>query len=323
MTADLKGVSCLVLGGGGFIGRALIDSLRRKGARVQGFGRVGLFGKPVIDLPWIEGDFRDTVSLARAVEGNEVVFHLLGGSTPESSNVAPLSDLNASVSGTAELLEICRVEGVRKILFASSGGTVYGIPNALPIQETAPTNPISAYGVNKLAAEKYLYLYDYLYKIDHVVLRISNPFGPFQSPWRRQGLVAATILKLLSGVPIEIWGDGSVTRDYIFIDDVIDAFVKATLYKGECKVFNIGSGVGLTVNEVIDDISSVLDIKNPQKTFKTSRLVDVPANILDIGLATRELHWSPSNTWFDAIKTTASWMHNNAAVRDFIEKGKL
>lgn len=198
---------------------------------------------------------------------------------------------------------------------------MYGIPLSLPIHETAPTKPISAYGVNKLAAENYLHLYDYLYQMDHAILRISNPFGPFQSPWRRQGLVAATVMKLLSGSPVEIWGDGSVIRDYVYISDVVDAFISSSLYVGDTKIFNIGSGVGLSVNQVVDDIADVLNVENPQKIFTPSRRVDVPSNVLEISLAERELGWAPQMPWRDALRMTASWMQSNASVRDFIEKG--
>lgn len=104
---------------------------------------------------------------------------------------------------------------------------------------------------------------------------------------------------------------------------MVDAFIKAALYSGNSNVFNIGSGVGLTVNEVIDDVATVLGIEHPGKMFKTSRLVDVPANVLDVSLAAQELNWTPRHAWFDAIRTTANWMRENAAVRDFIEKGKL
>lgn len=322
MSHSLQGVSCLVLGGGGFIGRAVIRALEGEGAVVRGFGRPGLFGAPSTAQPWMTGDFQDRLALARAVEGCEVVFHLLGGSTPESSNAAMTSDLQASVSATIDLLEICLAEGVRKIVFASSGGTVYGIPKRVPIPEQASTDPISAYGVNKLSTEKYLQLYRFLHGVEHVTLRVSNPFGPYQNPWRRQGLIAATLMKLLSGEPIEIWGDGSVTRDYVYIDDVAQAFVKAACYTGPQQIFNIGSGVGLTVNEVVEKTAHALKINHPAVVHKNARPVDVPVNILDIALASQELQWRPCTDWADAIAATIQWMRGEPVIEKWLGKGK-
>lgn len=319
MPIDLVNIPCLVLGGGGFIGRALVEALMRRGARVTGFGRIGPLSNVPAEIPWIPGDFADRVALARAIQGNEIVFHLLGGSTPESSNADPLSDLMAGAAATLALLEICRAEGTRKIVFASSGGTVYGIPQQVPIGENAATDPISAYGVNKLAVEKYLQLYRHLHGIDCAVLRVSNPFGPLQSPWRRQGLIANTIFKLLVGEPIEIWGDGSVVRDYVYIDDLVEAFVSASLYSGPHNVFNIGSGVGLSVKAVVEEVARVLGVGNIELTYKPSRPADVPINVLDITRAKAELSWSPLTPWSTAIGTTAEWMRSLPAVKARLE----
>jgi UDP-glucose 4-epimerase len=322
MSRSLLGVPCLVLGGGGFIGRAVIRALEEEGAVVRGFGRPGLFGAPSTAQPWMTGDFQDRLALARAVEGCEIVFHLLGGSTPESSNAAMTSDLQASVSATVDLLEICLAEGVRKIIFASSGGTVYGIPKTVPITEQSPTDPISAYGVNKLCAEKYLQLYHFLHGMEHVTLRVSNPFGPYQNPWRRQGLIATTLMKMISGEPIEIWGDGSVTRDYVYIADVAKAFVKAACYNGPQQIFNVGSGVGLTVNEVVERTARALKITKPIIFYKSARPVDVPVNILDIALASQELQWQPCTDWAAAIGATIAWMRGEPVIEKLLGKGR-
>ncbi|MBD0275188.1 MAG: NAD-dependent epimerase/dehydratase family protein, partial [Acetobacteraceae bacterium] len=147
----LRGASCLVLGAGGFLGGHLCRDLLRRGASVHGFGRRRSYPEAVEGARWTTGEFSDRAALARAVDGAEHVFHLLGGTTPESSKKDPVADLTAGAGASLHLLEICRAAGVRKVVFLSSGGTVYGIPAAVPIREDAPTDPISAYGVSKLA----------------------------------------------------------------------------------------------------------------------------------------------------------------------------
>jgi UDP-glucose 4-epimerase len=322
MPGGLNGVPCLVLGGGGFLGRALIGALRREGAQVRGFGRLSRFEAPETSHPWIHADFADQMAVARAVEGIEIVFHLAAGSTPERSNSAPISDLEASVAGTIRLLELCSAAGVRRIIFASSGGAVYGIPEDLPIGETAPTRPISAYGANKVAVENYLFIHNYLYGLEHVILRISNPFGPYQDPLGRQGLIAATLLKLLMGEPTDIWGDGSVTRDYVFVDDVANAFVKAATYTGKHTIFNIGSGVGMTVDEVIDAAVQAMGVKHPGKIYRPGRKADVPVNILNVRRAHSDLRWSAETHWAEAISRTVAWMERESTVRALLKRGR-
>ncbi len=304
----LQGVNCVVLGAGGFIGTNLCRTLLQLNARVRGFGRSRSYPEVLAGMPWINAEFSDRAALARAVEGCEIVFHLLGGSTPDSSNKDPLGDLLSSTVPSLQLLEICRASMVRKVVFVSSGGTVYGIPRTVPIPETAPTNPIAAYGISKLAIEKYLFLYQYIHGIDFTVLRVANPFGPYQRPDRRQGLVAALMQRISKGQPVEIWGDGKVVRDYVFIDDVIDALIAAVDYAGPHHVFNVGAGIGKSVLDVMADIKQVLGRPDAAPVHKPGRATDVPINILDIALIGRELNWRPHTDWLDALGRTAAWM---------------
>lgn len=308
VASDWTGRTCLVLGGGGFIGTWLVDELVRRGADVRGYGRISQLGKRRRSVTWFANEFTDRVALARAVEGVDMVFHLLGGGTPESSNANPYGDMLAGPGLTLQLMDMCRAEGVRRLVFASSGGTVYGIPSVTPIPESARTDPISAYGVGKLMVEKYLHLYGHLYDFDYRVLRISNPFGPYQSPFRRQGLVAAVIYKLLSGLPVEIWGDGNVVRDFVFVGDLTDAFLRAADHQGSERIFNIGSGQGLSVLEVVQGIATAIGCKDPRIVHRPGRPVDVPVNVLDIGLAHRALGWQPGMPWAEGVKITTDWV---------------
>jgi UDP-glucose 4-epimerase len=304
----LRDIHCLVLGGGGFMGTHLCQALLREGAQVRGFGRSRTDPGALAGVVWANGEFADRTALARAVEGCEVVFHMLGGSIPDSSNRDPLGDLLSSVVPALQLLEICRASMVRKVLFISSGGTVYGIPRAIPIPEGAPTEPISAYGISKLAIEKYLALYHHLYGCDFSVLRVANAFGPYQSPHRRQGLIAALMHRIAQGQPVEIWGDGRVVRDFVYIADVIDAVLLAATYEGPHHVFNVGGGIGRSVLEVVTDIADVLGCPKIGPIHKAGRATDVPVNVLDIGLIRRELGWSARTAWPDGLRLTADWI---------------
>ena len=309
----LRGSSCLVLGAGGFIGGHLCRSLRRRGAVVHGFGRRRSYPEALEGVRWTAGEFSDRAALARAVDGAEHVFHLLGSSTPESSNKDPVADLAAGAMASLHLLEICRAAGVRKVVFLSSGGTVYGIPSAVPISEDAPTDPISAYGVSKLAVEKYLRLYHHLHGLDYVVLRVANPFGPWQDPDRRQGVVPALMQAVLDGRPAEIWGDGRVVRDYLFAADAADAIAEAAAYRGEHRIFNVGSGVGRSVLDVLEDIGAALGRPDVQAVHRPARATDVPVNVLDTSRIQRELGWEPRTGWADALDATAAWLRGRKA----------
>ena len=308
MTASLAGVPCLVLGAGGFIGGHLCHALVAAGARVHGFGRRPAFDASLPPMRFTAGEFTDRAALALAVDGAEIVFHLLGGTNPEVSNQDPIADLQINTVASVQLLELCRAARVRKIVFVSSGGTVYGVPGAVPIAEDAATDPISAYGINKLMVEKYLRLYDRLDGPRAVSLRVANPFGPFQSPFRRQGLIAAITETVLAGRPVEIWGDGRVIRDYLYVGDLAEALVAAAIYDGSAPVMNVGSGVGRSVLDVVRAVSEAAGRAAPAIVHKPARRADVPANVLDTGLALRELGWTPRTDWMDGLRSTASWV---------------
>jgi UDP-glucose 4-epimerase len=304
----LDGVSCLVLGAGGFIGSALCRALVRAGARVHGFSRRQAFAGSLPPMRFTAGEFADRASLALAVDGAEIVFHLLGGTNPEVSNKDPIADLQVNTVASVQLLELCRAAGVRKIVFVSSGGTVYGRQDAVPIPETAPTDPISAYGINKLMVEKYLQLYAYLGGPKAVSLRVANPYGPFQSPFRRQGLVPALIETVLAGRKVEIWGDGRVVRDFLYVDDVAEAMVLAALYDGPETVLNVGSGVGRSVREVAESICAMLGRSGTEFTYRPARRADVAANVLDVTRIGATLGWAAQTGWEDGVLLTAEWI---------------
>ena len=304
----LEGVTCLVLGAGGFIGTAVCRALAQTGARIHGFSRRQAFANSLPPMRFTAGEFTDRAALALAVDGAEIVFHLLGGTNPEVSNKDPIADLQINTVASVQLMELCRVAGVRKIVFVSSGGAVYGRQPTVPIAETAATEPISAYGINKLMVEKYLQLYSYLGGPKAVSLRVANPYGPFQSPFRRQGLVAALIEAVIAGNAVEIWGDGRVVRDFLYVDDVAEALLLAAIYDGTETVLNVGSGVGRSVQDVAESVCALLGRPDTKLTYRNARQADVAANVLDVRRINAELNWSAGIAWADGVLRTADWV---------------
>ena len=299
----------MVLGGGGFIGTNLCRALVEAGANVWAFGRSVSFPSELRGVHWIRGDFKDVSTLAQVIQGCEIVFHLISSSSPATSNQDPKSDLVANTLGSLNLLEICKQHSVRKIIFVSSGGTVYGIPKQLPIPESSATDPICAYGISKLAIEKYLSLYYHLYGLDYLILRVSNPYGLFQTTCKSQGVIAAFLSQALSGRTLEVWGDGNVVRDYIFIDDLITALIKSVDYSGQQRIFNIGSGIGKSINQVIDDLEILID-RPLKRVYKSKRKVDVPVNVLDISLAKELMDFKPEVDWITGLQKTLNWLNS-------------
>jgi UDP-glucose 4-epimerase len=305
--STVAGRRCLVVGGGGFIGQAVCAALTRSGVCVTAFGRSVPEARNE-DARWIRGDADDAAALAAALERQDIVIHLAGTIDPERSNLDPLRDLAANAGTTISLIKLAAEAGVRHIIFASSGGTVYGPTVWERIPESAPTNPISAYGVSKLAAEKYIAALGRLHEMKHRVLRIANPYGPGQSATRRQGLVGVAIGRALQSNAFEIWGDGSVVRDFVYIDDVARAFVRAIAYEGPQTVFNVGSGVGISVRHAVEYIYEACGADRSLISFRPGRPADVPRNVLANDLIARETGWHPTVSWPEGIERTIAWM---------------
>lgn len=296
-----------VLGAGGFLGSNLCRRLAQQGHYVRAFGRSKTFPDALEGCEWIAGDFADSARVSSAINDCEVVFHFVTATTPASANVDKVTDLNANAIHTLHLLEVCRVTEVRRMVFVSSGGTVYGIPNQVPTPETAATNPITAYGISKLAIEKYLGLYEYLYGLEYRVLRVANPYGPYQIARKNQGVISAFLHRALAGKSIEMWGDGSVVRDYVFIDDVVEALMLAASHEGSSRIFNIGSGEGRSLNDIVVAMERLLG-KKIWVDYRPGRPVDVPVSVLDATLAYKELGWQAHTSLGEGLRNTLEWM---------------
>lgn len=302
-------MNCLVLGGGGFIGSHVVDQLLDAGHHVRIFERPRVpayrnFAPAQVE--WIEGDFQNAAVVRDSLAGIDTLIHLVSTTLPKTSNDDPVFDVQSNVISSLRLFEFAREAGVRKIIFISSGGTVYGLPIALPIPETHPTEPRVSYGITKLAIEKYLAMFHAQHGMDYVILRVANPYGERQRVDTAQGAIAVFVDRAIRGQAIDIWGDGSVTRDYIHVGDVARAFVQAVDINAPSGVYNIGSGHGHTLNELLGEIAAMLG-RDIERRHLPGRGIDVPANILDITKARSALAWAPQIPLAQGLARTISW----------------
>ncbi len=306
---------CLVLGGRGFIGSHLVDALLENGYRVRCFDRphVTSLGDSHLTNPnfeLYEGDFASEADVAEALVGCDICYHLVSTTLPKSSNADPVFDVESNLLGTVRLLTHAVKFGLKKVIFVSSGGTVYGVPIQLPILEMHPTDPVCSYGITKLGIEKYLGLFHHLHALDYTVLRLANPFGERQRTHASQGAIAVFLGKVLRGEPVEIWGDGSVVRDYIHIADVVDALLLSLEPTSGEHVFNIGAGYGHSLNEVLDAIEKATG-RVANRQYLPGRAFDVPVSVLSIASAKDSLGWSPKVNFEQGLQRFAAWLERH------------
>lgn len=294
----------VILGGCGFIGRHVALELHRRGDDVI-----------LADVVPPSEEIREILPVTfRKVEPGQahwetvtkdadVVHHYAWTTIPFTANADPVADLDANLRETVRLLEALRTRRTEtgqspKVVFSSSGGTVYGPIRHTPVSESHPYNPINAYGASKAAAEIYLGSYRATHGIDCRIARIANPYGAGQNPARRQGAASTFLFQALAGQTISIWGDGSIVRDYIHIADVAAAMVALAdapadaISANETPVFNIGSGEGVSLNHIIDVLRDELCL-HPVVEYLPGRSFDVPVSVLDIAKARRQLNWQP------------------------------
>ncbi|MDY5150904.1 NAD-dependent epimerase/dehydratase family protein [Actinotignum urinale] len=251
----------LIFGGNGFIGSHLVDSLRSRGHDVSVFdlfdgSRTHWEAK---DVTCISGNFLNIAEVASALHGHTNVVHLLSLTDPATSQADPTVDIRANLLSSVTLFQACVQANVKHVYFASSGGTVYGVQEDKQFfKETDPTYPISPYGIGKLSIEHYLDYFRTSHGLNSTIFRISNPYGTRQNPNKRQGIIPIFLQNILHNKPLTIMGDGSMTRDYIYVQDLAKLMAHAMTTDNPHHVYNLGSGTSTSVNDIVHAITDVV-----------------------------------------------------------------
>ena len=303
----------ILLGAAGFIGTNLVFELAKDPTnQITVVDRDISYFQNIMDrhlqnVRPVESALAVDTDYEALVRGHEVVYHLISTTMPTNSNQAISEELKANVILSANLFEACVHQQVQKLVFLSSGGTVYGKEVQCPLNEKTPTNPITSYGVQKVTIEKLLYLYNYMHGLDYRIIRLANPYGPYQRPNGILGAVTTFTYKALKGEEIQVYGDGSVMRDFIYIDDAVRGIIKIVNGTDAHHTFNLGCGYGTSIKQVLDTIEQTLGV-SVKVNYTEGRKVDVPVNYLDI--KRYETAYGALNpiTLSEGIRRTAAFM---------------
>jgi UDP-glucose 4-epimerase len=299
----------LVTGGAGFIGSNLVKNLINKGVSVTVLDnfisghRENLEPFPSVSI--IEGDVRDKSAVELAIKGAEVVFHLAASVGNKRSIDHPITDAEINVLGTLQILEAARKEGVRKIVTSSSAG-IFGELKTIPIKEDHPIEPDTPYGCTKLAEEKLCLAYAKLYNIEAICLRYFNVFGPNQRYDAYGNVIPIFVFSILRNKPILIFGDGEQTRDFVHVNDVVQANIRAAETTDVNGAFNIASGTKITINQLVHLITKYYD-GNTKVKYCSERLGDVRHSLADISLAYEQINYKPSVIFEKGIEEYMLW----------------
>lgn len=284
----------IIFGGAGFIGKNLVREFAERKYDVVVYDRIdAAFSSE--NVRYVKGDFSDVNAMADIICQGDVVVHLAWNGVPADEPTDAAQNIILDLVPTVRLFSECVRKRARKIIFMSSGGAVYGKPQSIPMSESHQLEPLSDYGINKLACEKYLKNLTAGTETKGIVLRLANPYGPFQRPFGHQGVVATFLASAMLDKEICIWGDGSAVRDYIYIGDVVEAVNSAIKYTGSETVFNVASGKGNSVAEIIETIEKITG-RMLKKTYKSAYSAEVGRNILDCSLISKELGWNAKTT---------------------------
>jgi UDP-glucose 4-epimerase len=299
----------LVLGGSGFLGSHIVDRFVAEKHEVTVYDLyTERYRRTPTGVHFYTGDFGNVGALNEVISsGFDAVIHCVSTTTPKSSNESAEFDIQSNVIGTVRLMDICVRHGAGKLVFLSSGGTVYGNVGDVPaIAESHPVKPICSYGVSKLSIEQHLSVYHHLNGLNYVSLRVSNPYGERQSPHRALGALTVFLYRTLTHQPIEVWGDGSVIRDFIYAGDVASAVYQATV-RPLRGVFNVGTGTGTSLRDLLAEITRAVSIE-PRIEWLKSRPFDAPRVVLDCTKLKTATEWKCLTGIRDGISKTADWL---------------
>jgi UDP-glucose 4-epimerase len=310
-------VRVLVTGGAGFIGSTLVDLLLRQDHQVHVVDDLRRGDKsnlaaaaesPGFTLSEMDVNDPGLAGLFDQVRP-EAVCHLAAQIDVRHSVADPANDARQNILGTINVAEAARASDVRKIVFASSGGSIYGTPDELPVAETTPVNPLSQYAVSKVSAELYLNAFRQLYGLECTSLALANVYGPRQDPHGEAGVIAIFARALLTGAPTKIFGDGGNTRDYVYVGDVAAAFAVATGPAGNGRRYNIGTGVQTADRELHRLVAAAAGAPD-EPAIEPARLGDLRASALDATLAAAELGWRPEVTIDEGVRRTVEYFRD-------------
>lgn len=295
----------LVVGANGFIGSHLVDSLVADGHQVTAFDRFSSqepsFSSNGVRL--FRGEFLSRSDLESAVQGQDHVFHFLSTTNPATAESDPTLDIRTNVAQTVEMLESCVAAGVGHVYFASTGGAIYGQQGKAEYSENDRALPVSPYGIGKLAIEHYLHYFAAKHGLDSTTLRISNPYGTRQKANRKQGLIPIALRQIALGLPVVRFGGGSMVRDYVYVEDLVQMITPFVGVKTEYDLYNLGSGVGYSVNQIFDSLRRVtgsdfaIEQRPIPKTF-------VDKVVLNTGRFAAEFGTRPQSNLDDGIAST-------------------
>ena len=303
-------IRTLVIGGYGLIGSRLVPLLVQSGRKTT---ILDVHQEPPRKLPpdtnYISGDYGSPGLIAKLLEENDEIIHLAYSTTPNTSFNSPDADITENLIPSVRLLSIAASKQCR-VLFLSSGGTVYGEAQHLPLSENHPRCPVSPYGITKLTLERYAFFFSLSQGLDFMCIRPSNVFGPGQYPFKGQGFIATAIASCIQHIPVKIFGKNGTIRDYIYIDDVADGILAAADNWRSGETYNLGSGTGRSNMDVIEAIKPLVEEMGGSVAVENlpERAFDVKSNILDSRKIMEQTNWTPTTDFHQGLATTRDWL---------------
>jgi len=302
-------MNILVVGGCGFIGSHIVDELIVAGHKVSVLDHVSEKFRPPLD--GVKYYYENILSInhaQEAIKASDIVIHSASSTTPATSNLNPQADIDNNLTGMIRLLECMKQNNKKRILFLSSGGTVYGAPKVLPIPEDHALDPYCSYAVIKVAMEHYLKMYAHLHGFHTSIIRPANPYGPRQGYSDNQGVIANFTAKAIQNESLTLWGTGEEVRDFFHVNDLANLCVKV-IETNSTGIFNAGSGNGHTIREVIHTLESIHG--SPLKIHQEKRRAfDIPEVVLDIKSAENKLKWQPTIKLHEGMINYYHWLKN-------------